>query len=251
MNQQTLNGTKPLPPFKTQAERLMYLQAQTLTAARNQFTGQNPSAPAGVPTIPDLTPIHLKVVNTTIVNPDGSYQMEVLFTQPTVNRTLIGSYKLYVENTTLNTSVVSIITWDKIVDVSYPNVVFIYSNPILQPGNSFMFRVSAVSTNGIESTSTPFMLMVVANVSDGFGSSSSITFKYNPPPNPLVFIIDSNFQNVAYYTVIFENSSSKVLSTLNPAYANTGYTPSDGCHQIIVFARDSNDSVLYSANLNI
>jgi hypothetical protein len=163
MNQQTLNGTKPLPPFKTQAERLMYLQAQTLTAARNQFTGQNPSAPAGVPTIPDLTPIHLKVVNTTIVNPDGSYQMEVSFTQPTINRTLIGSYKFYVENTTLNTSAVSIITWDKIVDVSYPNVVFIYSNPILQPGNSFMFRVSAVSTNGIESTSTPFILTIVAN----------------------------------------------------------------------------------------
>jgi hypothetical protein len=251
MNQQTLNGTKPLPPFKTQAERLMYLQAQTLTAARNQFTGQNPSAPAGVPTIPDLTPIHLKVVNTTIVNPDGSYQMEVSFTQPTINRTLIGSYKFYVENTTLNTSAVSIITWDKIVDVSYPNVAFIYSNPILQPGNSFMFRVSAVSTNGIESTSTPFILTIVANSSDGFGSSSSITFKYNPPPNPLVFIIDPNYQYVNYYTIIFENSSSKVLLRLNSADAYTGYTPPDGCHQIVVFARDSSGLILYSANLVI
>jgi hypothetical protein len=34
--------------IKTQSERIMYLQAQTLTAARNQMTGQNPSLPAGV-----------------------------------------------------------------------------------------------------------------------------------------------------------------------------------------------------------
>jgi hypothetical protein len=42
-------GNVPYPQFKTQAERLMYIQGQALTAARNQITGQNPSAPAGVP----------------------------------------------------------------------------------------------------------------------------------------------------------------------------------------------------------
>lgn len=40
---------KQYPQFKTQAERMMYIQGQALTAARNQMTGQNPSAPAGVP----------------------------------------------------------------------------------------------------------------------------------------------------------------------------------------------------------
>lgn len=51
----TLNGPLgtaarvPYPQFKTQAERLMYIQGQQLTASRNIFTGQNPSAPAGVP----------------------------------------------------------------------------------------------------------------------------------------------------------------------------------------------------------
>lgn len=39
----------PYPQFKTQTERLMYIQGMTLTAARNQITGQNPSGPAGVP----------------------------------------------------------------------------------------------------------------------------------------------------------------------------------------------------------
>lgn len=42
-------GTIPYPQFKTQAERLMYIQGQSLTAARNQITGRNPSSPAGVP----------------------------------------------------------------------------------------------------------------------------------------------------------------------------------------------------------
>ncbi len=54
INQQTqaikASTTKqPYPQFKTQTERLMYIQGMTLTAARNQITGQNPSAPAGVP----------------------------------------------------------------------------------------------------------------------------------------------------------------------------------------------------------
>jgi hypothetical protein len=57
INQQTqaiktangLTGTQPYPQFKTQAERLMYIQGQSLTAARNQITGRNPSGPAGVP----------------------------------------------------------------------------------------------------------------------------------------------------------------------------------------------------------
>ena len=39
----------PYPQFKTQAERLMYIQGQSLTAARNQITGRNPSGPMGVP----------------------------------------------------------------------------------------------------------------------------------------------------------------------------------------------------------
>jgi hypothetical protein len=42
-------GQMPYPQFKTQAERLMYIQGQTLTAARNKITGQNPSGPMGVP----------------------------------------------------------------------------------------------------------------------------------------------------------------------------------------------------------
>lgn len=57
LNQQTqhiktLNGTtnkKEYPTFKTQSERLMYLQGQTLTAARNKITNTNPSVPMGVP----------------------------------------------------------------------------------------------------------------------------------------------------------------------------------------------------------
>ena len=39
----------PYPSFKTESERLMYVQGQAATAARNRFTGQNPSLPAGVP----------------------------------------------------------------------------------------------------------------------------------------------------------------------------------------------------------
>lgn len=48
--QNSTSGSKiPYPTFKSQAERIMYLQAQTLTAARNKMTGNNPSLPAGVP----------------------------------------------------------------------------------------------------------------------------------------------------------------------------------------------------------
>jgi hypothetical protein len=39
----------PYPQFKSETERLMYRQGMALTAARNNFTGQNPSGPAGVP----------------------------------------------------------------------------------------------------------------------------------------------------------------------------------------------------------
>jgi hypothetical protein len=57
LNQQTqaiktqngASGTIPYPQFRSEAQRLMYIQGQTMTAARNNFTGQNPSAPAGVP----------------------------------------------------------------------------------------------------------------------------------------------------------------------------------------------------------
>ena len=57
LNQQTqgiktINGPSgklPYPTFKSDAERLMYIQGRALTSARNQITGQNPSAPMGVP----------------------------------------------------------------------------------------------------------------------------------------------------------------------------------------------------------
>ena len=42
-------GNIPYPPFKSQTERLMYIQGLTLTASRNKITGTNPSAPMGVP----------------------------------------------------------------------------------------------------------------------------------------------------------------------------------------------------------
>ena len=55
LNQQTLavkgSGTnyQPYPVFKTDRERLMYIQGMSLTSARNKMTGNNPSAPMGVP----------------------------------------------------------------------------------------------------------------------------------------------------------------------------------------------------------
>jgi hypothetical protein len=57
LNQQTqaiktqngTRGTIPYPQFRSEAQRLMYIQGQAMTAARNNFTGQNPSGPAGVP----------------------------------------------------------------------------------------------------------------------------------------------------------------------------------------------------------
>ena len=55
LNQQTLAvkaaGTnyQPYPVFKSDKERLMYIQGMSLTSARNQITGTNPSAPMGVP----------------------------------------------------------------------------------------------------------------------------------------------------------------------------------------------------------
>ena len=42
-------GTRPYPVFKTDRERMMYIQGMSLTASRNQITGVNPSGPAGVP----------------------------------------------------------------------------------------------------------------------------------------------------------------------------------------------------------
>ena len=42
-------GNVPYPPFKSQADRLSYVQGLTLNASRNKITGQNPSAPMGVP----------------------------------------------------------------------------------------------------------------------------------------------------------------------------------------------------------
>lgn len=45
----TTPNALPYPQFKTDRERMMYIQGMAMTAARNAFTGQNPSAPAGVP----------------------------------------------------------------------------------------------------------------------------------------------------------------------------------------------------------
>jgi hypothetical protein len=49
----TLNNTTPnsvpYPQFKSDQERMMYVQGMAMTAARNAFTGENPSGPAGVP----------------------------------------------------------------------------------------------------------------------------------------------------------------------------------------------------------
>jgi hypothetical protein len=44
-----LLGNIPYPQFKSQTERIMYIQGQTLTAARNRMTGENPTIPMGVP----------------------------------------------------------------------------------------------------------------------------------------------------------------------------------------------------------
>jgi hypothetical protein len=57
LNQQTLGvkaangstGKQPYPVFKSDTERLMYIQGMSLTSARNRITGNNPSAPMGVP----------------------------------------------------------------------------------------------------------------------------------------------------------------------------------------------------------
>ena len=45
----TTPNTLPYPQFKSNQERMMYIQGMAMTAARNAFTGQNPSSPAGVP----------------------------------------------------------------------------------------------------------------------------------------------------------------------------------------------------------
>jgi hypothetical protein len=48
--QNSISGTTiPYPQFRSEAQRLMYIQGQAMTAARNNFTGRNPSGPAGVP----------------------------------------------------------------------------------------------------------------------------------------------------------------------------------------------------------
>lgn len=46
---ETTPSNAPYPQFKSEGERIMYRQGLLMTAARNQFTGQNPSSPAGVP----------------------------------------------------------------------------------------------------------------------------------------------------------------------------------------------------------
>ena len=45
----TTSSQMPYPTFKSHHERLMYIQGLTASAARIAITGQNPSAPAGVP----------------------------------------------------------------------------------------------------------------------------------------------------------------------------------------------------------
>jgi hypothetical protein len=61
VQQKAQNGSPPV--FKTQAERLMYIQGQYATASRNLITGQNTSGPAGVPFyMPPGPPILISVV---------------------------------------------------------------------------------------------------------------------------------------------------------------------------------------------
>jgi hypothetical protein len=45
----TTSSKAPYPQFKSEGERIMYRQGLLMTAARNQFSGQNPTSPAGVP----------------------------------------------------------------------------------------------------------------------------------------------------------------------------------------------------------
>lgn len=58
MNTQTANiktlnvataARAPYPQFRSEAEKIMYIQGMAMTAARNNFSGQNPTYPAGVP----------------------------------------------------------------------------------------------------------------------------------------------------------------------------------------------------------
>jgi len=42
-------GHVPYPQFRSEGERLMYRQGLAMTAARNVLSGENPTAPAGVP----------------------------------------------------------------------------------------------------------------------------------------------------------------------------------------------------------
>jgi hypothetical protein len=42
-----VSGSIPYPQFRSEAQRLMYIQGQALAAARNKFTGLNPSVPIG------------------------------------------------------------------------------------------------------------------------------------------------------------------------------------------------------------
>ena len=61
VQQKAQNGSPPV--FKTQAERLMYIQGQYATASRNLITGQNTSGPAGVPFyMPPSAPILVSAV---------------------------------------------------------------------------------------------------------------------------------------------------------------------------------------------
>lgn len=45
----TTSSRAPYPQFRSEAEKIMYIQGMAITATRNKFTGDNPSAPAGVP----------------------------------------------------------------------------------------------------------------------------------------------------------------------------------------------------------
>ena len=50
MNKDTLYAkatNTQYPQFRSEAQRLMYIQGQTMVAARNKFTGLNPSIPVG------------------------------------------------------------------------------------------------------------------------------------------------------------------------------------------------------------
>jgi len=107
IQQKAQNGSPPV--FKTQTERLMYIQGQYATASRNLITGQNTSGPAGVPFYtPPSAPTLVSAVPISPGRDPGSITLTwsppvivcSLPNQSAVNQNL--TYVIYVTDTTTN-----------------------------------------------------------------------------------------------------------------------------------------------------